>query len=232
MRIQGFNKTTLLDYPKHLASTIFIGGCNMRCPFCHNSSLVLHPEAVPAIPVDDVLSHLNKRKNVLDGVCITGGEPTLFADELTQLIKSIKDLGLKIKLDTNGTNPALLKNLVDNKLIDYIALDIKNSRENYGLSIGIKNYNTNKVNESVKYLLTSPIEYEFRTTIVKEHHTSRDILSIGQWIKGANSYYLQSYKDSEDIISPGLHSHSKDTLETFAQLLAPYINKVELRGVD
>lgn len=232
MRIQGFNKTTLLDYPKHLASTIFIGGCNMRCPFCHNSSLVLHPEAVPAIPVDDVLSHLNKRKNVLDGVCITGGEPTLFAYELTQLIKSIKDLGLKIKLDTNGTNPALLKNLVDNKLIDYIALDIKNSRENYGLSIGIKNYNTNKVNESVKYLLTSPIEYEFRTTIVKEHHTSRDILSIGQWIKGANSYYLQSYKDSEDIISPGLHSHSKDTLETFAQLLAPYINKVELRGVD
>lgn len=232
MRIQGFNKTTLLDYPKHLASTIFIGGCNMRCPFCHNSSLVLHPEAVPAIPVDDVLSHLNKRKNVLDGVCITGGEPTLFADELTQLIKSIKDLGLKIKLDTNGTNPALLKNLVDNKLIDYIALDIKNSRENYGLSIGIKNYNTNKVNESVKYLLKSPIEYEFRTTIVKEHHTSRDILSIGQWIKGANSYYLQSYKDSEDIISPGLHSHSKDTLETFAQLLAPYINKVELRGVD
>lgn len=232
MRIQGFNKTTLLDYPKHLASTIFIGGCNMRCPFCHNSSLVLHPEAVPAIPVDDVLSHLNKRKNVLNGVCITGGEPTLFADELTQLIKSIKDLGLKIKLDTNGTNPALLKNLVDNKLIDYIALDIKNSRENYGLSIGIKNYNTNKVNESVKYLLTSPIEYEFRTTIVKEHHTSRDILSIGQWIKGANSYYLQSYKDSEDIISPGLHSHSKDTLETFAQLLAPYINKVELRGVD
>lgn len=232
MRIHGFNKTTLLDYPKHLASTIFIGSCNMRCPFCHNSSLVLHPEEVPTIAIEDVLSHLNKRKNILEGVCITGGEPTLFTDELTQLIKSIKDIGLKVKLDTNGSNPALLKSLVANKLIDYVAMDIKNSRENYGLSIGIKNYNTNKVNESVEYLLTSPLDYEFRTTIVKEHHTSGDILSIGQWIKGANSYYLQSYKDSGDIISTGLHSHSKDTLETFAQLLTPYVNKIELRGTN
>lgn len=231
MRIHGFNKTTLLDYPKHLASTIFIGSCNMRCPFCHNSSLVLHPEAIPTIPIEDVLSYLNKRKNILEGVCITGGEPTLFSDELTQLIKSIKALGLKVKLDTNGSNPALLKNLVKYKLIDYVAMDIKNSRENYGLSIGIKNYNMNKVNESVEYLLTSPIEYEFRTTIVKELHTSRDILSIGKWINGADSYYLQSYKDSGDIISPHLHSPSKDTLETFAQLLKPFVNKVELRGI-
>lgn len=232
MRIHGFNKTTLLDYPKHLASTIFIGSCNMRCPFCHNSSLVLHPEAVPTIAIEDVLSHLNKRKNILEGVCITGGEPTLFPDELAQLIKSIKDIGLKVKLDTNGSNPALLKSLVKNKLLDYVAMDIKNSKESYGLSIGIKNYNTNKVNESIEYLLTSPLDYEFRTTIVKEHHTSEDILSIGQWIKGANSYYLQSYKDSGDIIAAGLHSHSKDTLEAFAQLLIPYVKTVELRGID
>lgn len=232
MRIHGFNKTTLLDYPRHLASTIFIGSCNMRCPFCHNSSLVLHPETVPTIAVEDVLSHLNKRKNILEGVCITGGEPTIFPDELIQLIKSIKLIGLKVKLDTNGSNPTLLKDLVENNLIDYIAMDIKNSRENYGLSIGIKNYNTNKVNQSVEYLLSSPLEYEFRTTIVKEHHSSKDILSIGQWIKGANSYYLQSYKDTGDTISPGLHSHSKDTLEAFTDLLAPFVNKVELRGID
>lgn len=232
MRIHGFNKTTLLDYPRHLASTIFIGGCNMRCPFCHNSSLVLHPETVPVIAREDVLSYLSKRKNILEGVCISGGEPTLFADELIQLIKSIKSLELKVKLDTNGTNPTLLKYLVENKLIDYVAMDIKNSKKNYGLSIGIKNYNTNKVNESAQYLLSSPIEYEFRTTIVKEHHTTEDILSIGQWIKGANSYFLQSYKDTGDIISPGLHGHSKDTLEGFVHMLTPYVNTVKLRGID
>lgn len=232
MRIHGFNKTTLLDYPRHLAATIFIGGCNMRCPFCHNSSLVLHPEDVPTISVEDVLSYLSKRKNILEGVCLTGGEPTLYEDELIELIKSIKALELKVKLDTNGSNPALLKDLIKNRLIDYVAMDIKNSKENYSLSIGIKNYNTNKVNESVEYLLSSQIEYEFRTTIVKEHHTSQDILSIGQWIKGANSYYLQSYKNNGDIISPKLHSHSKDTLESFVQLLAPFVSKVELRGID
>lgn len=232
MRIHGFNKTTLLDYPRHLAATIFIGSCNMRCPFCHNSSLVLHPETVPTIATEDILSYLSKRKNILEGVCITGGEPTLFAEELIQLIKNIKSLGLKVKLDTNGSNPTLLKNLVENKLIDYVAMDIKNSKENYGLSIGIKNYSTNKVNESVEYLLSFPVEYEFRTTIVKEHHTTDDILSIGQWIKGANSYFLQSYKDTGDIISPGLHSHSKESLESFIQLLVPFVNNVELRGID
>lgn len=232
MRIHGFNKTTLLDYPRHLAATIFIGSCNMRCPFCHNSSLVLHPETVPTIATEDILSYLSKRKNILEGVCITGGEPTLFAEELIQLIKNIKSLGLKVKLDTNGSNPTLLKNLVENKLIDYVAMDIKNSKENYGLSIGIKNYSTNKVNESVEYLLSFPVEYEFRTTIVKEHHTTDDILSIGQWIKGANSYFLQSYKDTGDIISPGLHSHSKESLESFIHLLVPFVNNVELRGID
>lgn len=176
MRIHGFNKTTLLDYPRHLAATIFIGGCNMRCPFCHNSSLVLHPEDVPTISVEDVLSYLSKRKNILEGVCLTGGEPTLYEDELIELIKSIKALELKVKLDTNGSNPALLKDLIKNRLIDYVAMDIKNSKENYSLSIGIKNYNTNKVNESVEYLLSSQIEYEFRTTIVKEHQDRKSVV--------------------------------------------------------
>lgn len=231
MKIHGFNKTTLLDYPKHLAATIFLGGCNMRCPFCQNSSLVLHPNSVPTIPIDEVLSYLNKRKGILEGVCITGGEPTICPD-LIDLIREIKVLGYKVKLDTNGSNPSVLKSFVENKLIDYVAMDIKNSRENYGLSVGVKNYNTNLINDSVTYLLTAPIDYEFRTTIVKEHHTSKDILSIGQWINGAKSYYLQSYKDSGEILSPGLSSHTKDTLLSFVDLLTPYVPHVALRGVD
>lgn len=231
MQIHGFQKTTLLDYPKHLASTIFLGGCNMRCPFCHNSSLVLHPSSVPTIPAEEVLAYLAKRKGILEGVCITGGEPTIYP-YLADLIKEIKGLGLKVKLDTNGSNPLILKTLVEDHLVDYVAMDIKNSKENYGLSIGIKNYNINNISESITYLLSSPIDYEFRTTIVKEHHTEEDILSIGQWIKGAKAYYLQSYKDSGDILSPGLSSHTKDTLLSFVKLLTPYVPNVQLRGVD
>jgi len=231
MQIYGFQKTTLLDYPKHLASTIFLGGCNMRCPFCHNSSLVLHPTSVPTISAEEVLTYLAKRKGILEGVCITGGEPTIHPD-VFELILKIKELGLKVKLDTNGSNPSVLKSLVENHLIDYVAMDIKNSKENYDLSIGINHYNINKINESIHYLLSSPIDYEFRTTIVKEHHTEEDMLSIGQWIKGAKAYYLQSYKDSGDVLSPGLSSHTKDTLLHFVKLLTPYVPNVQLRGVD
>ncbi|NLK28465.1 MAG: anaerobic ribonucleoside-triphosphate reductase activating protein [Clostridiales bacterium] len=231
MQIHGFNKTTLLDYPKHLASTIFLGGCNMRCPFCQNSSLVLCPGSVPTISSEEVFSYFEKRKGILEGVCITGGEPTIYP-ELIDLIKRIKSLGLKVKLDTNGSNPDILKSLVNKQLIDYVAMDIKNSRENYNLSIGLEHFPMDKINESVNYLLSSPVEYEFRTTIVKEHHTEQDILSIGQWIKGAKAYYLQSYRDSGEIISPGLSSHSKDTLMHYVQLLTPFVDKVQLRGVD
>jgi len=231
MQIHGFNKTTLLDYPGHLASTIFLGGCNMRCPFCQNSSLVLYPAYVPTIPAKDVLSYLAKRKKILEGVCITGGEPTIYP-ELVTLIREIKALGLKVKLDTNGSNPSVIKSLVELKLVDYVAMDIKNSRENYGLSIGLKNYNIDTISDSINYLLSAPVNYEFRTTIVKEHHSAEDLLSIGNWIKGAKSYYLQSYKDSGEILSPGLSNHTKDTLLSFVNLLKPYIQNVELRGVD
>ena len=231
MQIHGFNKTTLLDYPKHLAATIFLGGCNMRCPFCHNTSLVINIASQPVIPMEDVLSYLSKRKNILEGVCITGGEPTLYPD-LPEFITEIKALGLKVKLDTNGTNPIMIKYLVENHLIDYIAMDIKNSKDNYCLSSGIIDIDLIKIDESITFLLTAPIEYEFRTTIVKEHHTEQDILSIGEWIKGADAYYLQSYEDSGYILSPGLSSHSKETLLTFVSFLTPYVKLVSLRGVD
>ena len=203
----------------------------MRCPFCHNASLVTGLGSQPIIPTEEVLAYLAKRKNILEGVCISGGEPTLYPD-LSELVKNIRALGLKVKLDTNGSNPKLIRDLVKDQLIDYVAMDIKNSKEKYSLSTGIPNYQTANISESISYLLSSPLNYEFRTTIVREHHTEQDMISIGQWIKGAKAYYLQSYKDSEDVLSPGLSSHSKETLQDFAALLTPYVESVSLRGID
>lgn len=231
MQIHGFNKLTLLDYPGHLAATIFLGGCNMRCPFCHNASLVTKAASQPTLPPEEIISSLAKRKNILEGVCISGGEPTLYPD-LPDLIKEIKALGFHVKLDTNGTNPAMLKSLVKDQLIDFVAMDIKNSRGKYSLTSGISDINLKLIEESISYLLSSPLEYEFRTTVVKEHHTNEDMLSIGQWIEGAKAYYLQQYKDSGDILSTGLSSHTKDILESFVTILTPFVKNVSLRGVD
>lgn len=231
MQINGLIKSTLLDYPKHLAATVFIGGCNMRCPFCHNSSLVTRFNTQPAIPAKEVLSYLQKRKSILEGVCITGGEPTIHPG-LLGFISDIKSLGYKVKLDTNGTNPDMLKELVKVSLVDYVAMDIKNSPEHYGLSAGIEGFNPEAVEESAAFLLKEPVDYEFRTTVVKEHHTARDMISIGNWLMGAKAYYLQEYKDSGDILKPGLSSPGKETLLSYKELLMPYIKHVALRGID
>jgi pyruvate formate lyase activating enzyme len=231
MQIHGFNKTTLLDYPKHLAATVFLGGCNMRCPFCHNASLVTDPNSQPSISPEDVLTYLNKRRNILEGVCVTGGEPTIYP-ELPDFIKQIKALGFKVKLDTNGTNPSMLKYLVREKLIDYVAMDIKNSPEKYAMSSGVATIDLQPIKESVAYLLTEPVDYEFRTTVVKELHTEQDMSLIGQWLRGAKAYHIQAFRDSEDIIVPGYSSHSKETLEHFVQILSPYITQVSLRGIE
>ncbi len=231
MQIHGFNKTTLLDYPKHLAATIFFGGCNLRCPFCHNASLVTKVASQPIIPEQEVLSYLAKRKGILEGVCITGGEPTLNPD-LTTFLAKIKELGLKVKLDTNGTNPQLMKTLVADKLIDYIAMDIKNSKEKYALTAGLNDFRIDPILESADFLMTSPIDYEFRTTIVKEYHNREDMLSIGEWLSGAQAYFLQSYQDSGDILLHGLHSHNKETLDEYVQLLTPMIPSISVRGID
>lgn len=231
MRIHGFQKTTLLDYPGHLAATIFLGGCNFLCPFCHNASLVLSPDSLPAIPKEEVLAYLRKRKGILEGVCITGGEPTLETG-LLDFIKEIKALGLQVKLDTNGSNPMLLKELLSQELLDYVAMDIKNSPDKYAAAIGKSNVPLKNISESIKLLLTDKIDYEFRTTISKELHTPSDFLLIGEWIKGARAYYLQSYKESEDVISPGFHSYSKEELQKIRDTLLPYASKVEIRGVE
>lgn len=231
MQINGFIKTTLLDYPQHLAATIFLGNCNFRCPFCHNSSLVLTNNARPIIPTSEVLDTLKRRHGILEGVCITGGEPTLSAD-LPELIHAIKDLDLKVKLDTNGSNPAMLHQLIKEESLDYIAMDIKNCREKYATTIGVKNYNISPLDESISYIQESGIDYEFRTTIVKELHTPEDMQAIGSWLNGSTNYYLQSYKDSGDILAPGLHSHDKTTLHTFQAIVQPYFQMVAIRGID
>lgn len=231
MKIHGFQKTTLLDYPGHLAATIFFGGCNFLCPYCHNGSLVLCPDSLPAIPKEDIINTLKKRKGILEGVCITGGEPTLAA-ELTGFIAEIKELGFLVKLDTNGSNPARLKELVLSGLIDYVAMDIKNSRNKYSKTIGKASYSIDKIAESVDFLLTGKVAYEFRTTVTKELHTPADFSAIGEWIKGAKAYYLQSYKVSEDVISPVFSGYSKEELVLIQKSLLPHIEKVEIRGLD
>jgi pyruvate formate lyase activating enzyme len=220
-----------LDYPKHLASAIFLGNCNFRCPFCHNASLVLEPGCQPIIPEEEVLSVLKKRRNILEGVCITGGEPTL-QTELPLFIQKIKDLGLKIKLDTNGNNPEMLHNLIEKDLIDYIAMDIKNSKEKYSETIGIKDFNITNIEESIKLIMAGKTDYEFRTTVVKEFHNASDFISIGQWIQGANAYYLQCFQDSGDVIKNNLSSYKKEDLERFKNIVAPYVKYIDIRGIN
>lgn len=230
IKLFGLQKLTLLDYPQKMASTIFTGGCNMRCPFCQNSDLVFLSENTSQIKTDDILSFLEKRKHVLEGVCITGGEP-LLNDALAPFLRNIKDLGYKVKLDTNGSFPKRLKKLVDEKLIDYVAMDIKNCPDRYAETTGVSNFNMEPIQESITYLLENHIPYEFRTTVVKEYHTAEDMLAIGKWIEGANAYYLQNFQDSECVIKKGLHSCSKEELESYVEILKPYIANTSLRGI-
>lgn len=236
MLILGITKTTLLDYPGRVATSVFTGGCNFRCPYCHNKDIVLKNKALTLYDENEILSFLKKRKHLLSGVCITGGEPTLHND-LPDFIKRIRTLGYCVKLDTNGTNPNMLENLLKNKLIDYCAMDIKNSPEKYGLTIGLKTetgayYDTSAVKSSVQMLLSQQeIPYEFRTTVVSEFHDSTDIHTIAKWISGAKAYFLQPYTDSEGVLCKGFHAPSKETLEACIELCKPFIYNVALRGI-
>lgn len=243
MKIQGLQKTTLLDYPGHVAATIFLGGCNFRCPFCHNMNIVdpdfSKDESLKnEYTEEEVLSFLEKRNGILEAVCITGGEPTLYND-LPEFIKKIKGIGTyKIKLDTNGTNSKMLQMLINDGLIDYVAMDIKSSEEKYYESIGLDNKTSNinaiidRVKESINILINSEIEYEFRTTIVDKLHTKEEIIGIGKLIKGAKRHYLQSFKDSEYVLDHSLSSVDKEKLLQFQNIMATYVNEASIRGVD
>lgn len=230
MKICGLNKTTLLDYPGIVAATIFLGGCNFCCPFCHNGDLVLHSGEIPEYSEEEIFTFLKKRKNVLEGVCITGGEPTLY-EELPDFIKKIKDLGYKVKLDTNGSNPEMVKRLLDGKQIDYVAMDIKAPVYKYDEVCGAS-VDMEKIQQSVELIKTGEISYEFRTTVVREFHTKEDILEIGKWLNGAEYYYLQSYQDTENNIRQGFSAMEKEELFTLQKELQKYVKKVKVRGVE
>ncbi|SFH80904.1 pyruvate formate lyase activating enzyme [Pseudobutyrivibrio sp. OR37] len=230
MLILGLQKTTLLDYPGKIASTIFTGGCNFKCPFCHNKDLVFPPKDAFAFTEEEIFEHLLSKKKILDGVCITGGEPTLHKD-LPEFIKKIKDLGFLVKLDSNGTNPDMLAALIESKLVDYIAMDIKTTKEKYNDIACMNSFDIAPIDASVSLLLEGKIDYEFRTTVMAECHTVTDMEAIGQWLKGARAYYLQSYRESEQVINPIFSSPSLETLEQFIDVLKPYIPNTQLRGV-
>ena len=231
MNIHGLQNLTLLDYPGYTAATVFLGSCNFRCPFCQNSSLVLAPDLEPVISEDEVFQFLKKRKRVLDGVCITGGEPTLSKD-LGSFLQKIKHLGYLVKLDTNGSRPNVLKELVSQGLLDYVAMDIKNAPGKYGMTIGIDGYDMSNIFQSVEHLLSGTVPYEFRTTVVREFHKREDFEAIGQWLKGADQYYLQGFVDSGDLIRPGLRAYTKEIMEQALEIVRKYIPAAELRGMD
>jgi pyruvate formate lyase activating enzyme len=230
MQIHGFNKTTLLDYPGHLASTVFTGGCNMRCPYCQNADLVLNPLSQPLIDENVIFDHIKKRKGIIEGVCITGGEPTLQKD-LEDFIKRLKDLGVLVKLDTNGYRPEITRKLMENGLIDYVAMDIKSSLDEYHIVSGV-NLDTSLIKESVELLKNGPIDYEFRTTVVKELHSKETFEKIGELLSGAKQYFLQGYIDSERVIERRFSSYTKEELEGFVTILKKTIKNVSIRGVD
>lgn len=230
MQICGFQKTTLLDYPEHLAATIFTGGCSFRCPFCQNGELVLHPQEYAAITQEEVLSALQKRKGILSGVCITGGEPTI-QPGLAPFLTSLKELGYLVKLDTNGYHPEVIQTLYEHELIDYIAMDIKNSPSRYAQTAGVPSLEIERIRASVDYIMRCGIDYEFRTTVVKELHTAADFREIGIWLAGCRRYYLQSYTDSEYVICRQLHPCTQEELSGFAELLKPMIPNTALRGI-
>lgn len=229
IQIAGYQKTTLLDYPGHVAATIFLPGCNYRCPFCHNSSLI-QESSNHSISLEEILTFLKKRQRILEGVCITGGEPTL-QKELPEFLTTIKHLGYQIKLDTNGSNPSMIKHLLKNNLVDYIAMDIKNSKANYATTIGIPNYDLTPIEETITLLKTSTIPYEFRTTLVKEYHTPEDIKSLATWLSATPNYYLQNFKLSDTVPNQTLHSIPQETLSTYLTIIRNKIPNAQLRGI-
>lgn len=234
--ISGLQKMTLLDYPGKVACTVFLQGCNFRCPFCHNSGL-LGRDAPETIPVETLMAFLKKRVGLLDGVCITGGEPTL-QPALESLLTEIKELGFLVKLDTNGSRPQVLKTLAEKGLIDYVAMDIKNSPERYGETAGVPDMTLSWVEESIRYLLSGNIPYEFRTTVADELHEPEDIARIGQWLNAldpahkAEKYFLQPYVDRESVLTAGLHSPPVEKMQRLAAAAEPYIKTVSIRGMD
>lgn len=230
MQFSGFQKLTLLDFPEKTACTLFTAGCNFRCPFCHNAALVTHIDNTNHFSEEYVLDYLKKRKGVLDGVCITGGEPLMHID-LPDFIKKVKELGYSVKLDTNGSYPDELSKLIDSGLIDYVAMDIKNAPEKYIETADCSEDCLETVKQSVEILKQGKIDFEFRTTVVKEYHTAEDIKKIAEWIHPAKKYFLQNFIDSGDLIKNNLSAVSRETLEFMRYIAQDTIPNTQIRGI-
>ncbi|MBQ7333375.1 MAG: anaerobic ribonucleoside-triphosphate reductase activating protein [Clostridia bacterium] len=231
MLLKGLQKLTLLDYPGKMAATVFFGGCNFKCPFCHNASLVIGSRLkdTPTLPEEEFFDFLKKRQNLLEGVCVSGGEPTL-CEELIPFLNKIKDMGFLVKLDTNGYRPDVLKEAVSLGLVDYVAMDIKNSKERYAETTGLSDIDIKKIVESVDFLMSGKVDFEFRTTLVRELHSERDIHSIGAWLRGDEKFFLQTFQDSGDLISSRLSGYDKNESEHLLNLLRVYIKNAQIRG--
>ena len=225
----GMQKLTLLDYPGKVACTLFTKGCNFYCPFCHNAFLVDLDGREESISAEYVLDYLKKRKGILDGVCITGGEP-LIHKELRSFIKSVKDLGYSVKLDTNGSFPKKLKELIEEGLIDYVAMDVKNCLSKYYITSGCDNLNISDIEESIKFLMEEKVDYEFRTTVAAELHTPQDIDELTQYIVGAKKYFLQNFVDSGNILKENLHPVDEETLKIMENTAKKHIKTACIRG--
>jgi len=230
MKIHGLQKMTLLDFPGRVACTVFLGGCDMRCPFCHNAELI--DGTAPAVmEEEELLAFLKKRKGLLDGVAFTGGEP-LLRENLGGLFQRIREMGYPIKLDTNGTHPDRLRRLTEAGLVQYVAMDIKNAPERYAETVGLDHFDLSPVRESAALLMAGQTEYEFRTTTVAEFHDEESFRKIGEWIRGAKRYYLQKFTDRDSVPFAGLHAPEDGQMHAYLEIVKPFVGLAELRGVD
>ena len=230
MKIQGLQKMTLLDFPGRVACTVFLGGCDFRCPFCHNGELL--DGTAPAVMDDqELLRFLKGRQGLLDGVAVTGGEPLLRKD-LPDVLRAIRDLGFAVKVDTNGNHPEALEKLLAEGLADYVAMDIKNSPEKYALTVGLSALDLAPIRRSVRLLMDGDTPYEFRTTVVDELHDAADFEAIGRWIAGARRYFLQAFADRDSVPFAGLHAPSDEKMRAYAEIARKYVAETRLRGVE
>lgn len=227
----GLQKLTLLDFPGYVACTLFTRGCNMRCPFCHNASLVVRADEQKPYTHEEIMYFLKKRQGILDGVAITGGEPTLMP-YLPDFMAEIRELGYKVKLDTNGTRPEVLRAIIDHGLVDYVAMDIKNSKEKYGVTVGFdQSYDLAPIEDSISILMENKVNFEFRTTVSRTFHTPDDIRKIGEWLAGQEKFFLQQFKDSGDIIGNKIEAYDEDEMKTLLDIILPFVPNAQLRGV-
>ncbi len=226
MNVQGLQKLTVLDFPGKVACIVFTAGCSFRCPFCHNATLVKGEGA--RVEEEEILSYLKKRQGILDGVVITGGEPTIQKD-LKDFIKKVRALGYKVKLDTNGYQPDVLEDLLKEGLLDYVAMDIKNSKGKYPVTVGLQNVDVSKIERSVSLLKNGTIPYEFRTTTMDELHSEEDFLEMGKLVEGAKKFFMQSFKDSGDILCGTFTAPSDEKIAIFKQILTNFVDEVGCR---